>query len=171
VLGKGKPAVLDLGTGSGAIALAIKHMRPDAVVDAVDSSLDALAVAAANARALNVGISLRHGSWFTGTAGRFDLIVSNPPYVAAGDHHLQALTHEPAAALTAGQDGLDDLRAIASQAGAHLKAGGWLLLEHGWDQADAVRGLLRAAGLSGVGSRRDLAGIERCSGGQWLELG
>ncbi|MDQ6880833.1 MAG: peptide chain release factor N(5)-glutamine methyltransferase [Pseudomonadota bacterium] len=166
-----KPSVLDLGTGSGAVALAVKHSRPDASVEAVDASTDALAVAAANAKALGLDIALRQASWLTGTAGRYDLIVSNPPYVAARDPHLAALAHEPRAALAAGPDGLDDIRAIASQAAIHLEPGGWLLLEHGWDQARAVRGLLAAAGLSRVGSRRDLAGIERCSGGQRLELG
>lgn len=166
-----KPSVLDLGTGSGAIALAIKHQRPDAVVDAVDASVEALAVAAANARALDLQIGLRHASWFTGTTGRYHLVVSNPPYVAEHDPHLGALTHEPVVALTAGPDGLDAIRAIISKAPAHLHRGGWLLLEHGWHQAEAVRALLRAAGFSSVGSRSDLAGIERCSGGQWLELG
>ena len=167
----GKPSVLDLGAGSGAIALALKHSRPDAAVEAVDASMDALAVAAANVKALGLDIALRQASWLTGTTGRYDLIVSNPPYVAARDPHLVALAHEPRAALAAGWDGLDDIRAIASRAAAHLEPGGWLLLEHGWDQAEAVRALLRAAGLSHVGSRRDLAGIERCSGGQRLELG
>ncbi len=165
------PSVIDLGTGSGAVALAIKHSRPDAAVQALDSSVDALAVAAANAGALRLEIGLRHGSWLTGTTGRFTLIVSNPPYVAEHDPHLAGLVHEPLSALTAGPQGLDDIRAIASGAPAHLEPGGWLLLEHGWDQAQAVREVLRAAGLSRVGSRRDLAGIERCSGGQWLELG
>ena len=171
LLGDDKPSVLDLGTGSGAIALAVKHKRADAVVDAVDASVDALAVAAANAKALSLQIGLRHASWFAGTTGRFDLIMSNPPYVAEHDPHLGALAHEPVTALTAGPDGLDSIRAIVSQATAHLHAGGWLLLEHGWDQGKAVRALLRAARLSGVRSRHDLAGIERCSGGQWLELG
>lgn len=163
--------VVDLGTGSGAIALSIKYRRPDVLVDAVDASAEALTVAAANAKALDLPITLRHGSWLTGTSTRYDLIVANPPYIADTDPHLPALSHEPTQALAAGPDGLDDIRAICSQAAAHLKPGGWLLLEHGWQQAQAVRGLLQAAGLSHVGSRRDLAGIERCSGGQWLELG
>ncbi|MDB5947940.1 MAG: hemK [Ramlibacter sp.] len=166
-----KPSIIDLGTGSGAIALAIKNSWPDGVVEAVDVSADALVVAAANARALGLDIGLRHSSWLTGTTGRYDLIVSNPPYIAEHDPHLEGLVHEPLAALAAGPQGLDDLRAITSQAGAHLKAGGWLLLEHGWDQAEGARALFRAAGFCGVGSRRDLAGIERCTGGQWLELG
>ena len=171
VLAADKPSVVDLGTGSGAIALAIKNSRPDAVVEAVDASADALLVAVANAKALGLDIALRQSSWLTGATGRYDLIVSNPPYVADTDRHLAALAHEPLAALAAGPKGLDDIRAISAQAAVHLKPGGWLLLEHGWDQAEAVRALLQAAGLSGVRSRRDLAGIERCSGGQWLELG
>ena len=164
-------SVIDLGTGSGAIALSIKTHRPDIVVEAVDASTGALEVAASNARSLGLELTLRHASWLTGTTARFDLIVSNPPYVAQDDPHLLALKHEPRRALAAGRDGLDDIRAIASQAPAHLNPGGWLLLEHGWDQAEAVRALLRSAGLSDVGSRRDLAGIERCTGGQRLELG
>ena len=166
-----KPLVIDLGTGSGAIALAIKQARPGARVEAVDASPGALEVAAANARSLGLDVSLRLSSWLTGTAGRYDLIVSNPPYVAAQDPHLAALTHEPLSALAAGPDGLQDIRAIVAQAATHLRPGGWLLLEHGWDQAGLVRALLQAAGFAEVDSRRDLAGIERCSGGQWLELG
>jgi release factor glutamine methyltransferase len=100
--------------------------------------------------------------------GRFDLIVSNPPYVATGDPHLTALTHEPLQALTSGRDGLDDIQKIIGQAAAHLNPGGWLLLEHGHDQATRVRELLELAGFGQVQSRRDLAGIERCSGGQSL---
>ena len=165
------PSVVDLGTGSGAIALAIKKNRPHAVVTAVDASADALAVAVTNAQALSLDIALRQGSWLAGAPGCHDLIVSNPPYVAAGDPHLPALRHEPLSALAAGPDGLDAIRAIARQAPAHLKPGGWLLLEHGWDQAQAVRDLLVQAGLDQVTSRPDLAGIERCSGGQWLERG
>jgi release factor glutamine methyltransferase len=165
------PRVIDLGTGSGAIALAIKHHRPAAQVEAVDASAGALEVAQGNARALGLDVRLRLGSWLDGTPSRYDLIVSNPPYVAEGDPHLAALAHEPVAALAAGPDGLRDLGAIIGQAPAHLAAGGWLLLEHGWDQAGAVRGLLAAAGFGSVASRTDLAGLERCSGGQWLELG
>jgi release factor glutamine methyltransferase len=167
----GKPRVVDLGTGSGAIALAIKQHRPDAQVEAVDASAGALEVAGDNARRLGLEVALRQASWLTGTGTRYQLIVSNPPYVAQADPHLAALVHEPLSALAAGADGLEDIRAIAAQAPACLVAGGWLLLEHGWDQAGAVRGLLEAAGFSQVTSRRDLAGIERCSGGCWLELG
>jgi release factor glutamine methyltransferase len=169
--GRTQPSVIDLGTGSGAIALAIKQSRRDAQVEALDASADALAVASANAQALSLDISFRLASWLTGTTTRYDLIVSNPPYVASDDPHLDALAHEPRSALASGADGLHDIRAIVAQAPSHLRAGGWLLLEHGWDQAEAVRGLLEAAGLANVSSRRDLAGIERCSGGQRLELG
>ena len=161
------PRVLDLGTGSGAIALALQHQRPSAQVLAVDASHDALAVAQANAVRLGLAVQCQHGHWLQGVAGQFDAIVSNPPYIAAQDPHLAALTHEPLQALASGADGLDDIRAITAQAGAHLLPGGWLLLEHGHDQASAVRALLTAAGLVQVQSRNDLAGIARCSGGQW----
>ena len=165
------PRVADLGTGSGAIALAIKSRRPDAQVLATDRSGGALEVASANARALGLAVALRHAVWLDGIDERFDLIVSNPPYVAAGDPHLGALSHEPANALVAGPDGLDDLRTIVAQAPARLRPFGWLLVEHGYDQAAAVRELLTGAGFSRVASRRDLGGIERCCGGRWLELG
>ena len=164
------PRVIDLGTGSGAIALALQSARPDADVEAVDRSADALEVARGNAQRLGLAVRLRQADWLQG-AGRYDLVASNPPYVAEADPHLPDLAHEPRGALVAGADGLDDLRSIVAQAPAHLLPGGWLLLEHGWDQAAAVRGLLQAAGFSQVASRRDLAGISRCSGGRWLELG
>jgi len=163
--------VLDLGTGSGAIALAIKQQRPAANVEAVDASAQALAVARENAARLALAVDFLQASWFAGSQGRYDLIVSNPPYVAQDDPHLSALAHEPLGALASGPDGLRDIREIVAQAPTHLIPGGWLLLEHGWDQAEAVRALLVAAGFGAVASRRDLAGIERCSGGQWLELG
>jgi len=168
---RASPRVIDLGTGSGAIALAIRHARPDARVEAVDRSADALEVAAANAQALGLPVHLRQASWLEGAQGPYDLIASNPPYVAADDPHLPALRHEPTCALVAGPDGLDDLRAIVQAAPALLAPGGWLLLEHGWDQAAPVRALLTAAGLQDAVSRRDLAGIERCSGARRLELG
>ena len=159
------PRVADLGTGSGAIALALQHQRPDARVLAVDASEGALAVARANALRLGLAVQCVQGDWLTGLAGPFDAIVSNPPYIPAQDPHLAALTHEPLSALASGADGLDDIRHIVAQAPALLAPGGWLLLEHGWDQADAVQALLRAAGFTQVQSRRDLAGIARCSGG------
>ena len=162
--------VLDLGTGSGAIALALKHQRPDAQVHARDFSADALEVARANAQGLHLEVAFSQGSWLERIEGRFDAIVSNPPYIAQGDPHLPALAHEPLQALVSGRDGLDDIRAIIAQAPAHLHDGAWLLLEHGYDQAPAVRALLGAAGFSEVQSRQDLAGIARCSGGRW-ELG
>ena len=164
------PKVIDLGTGSGAIALALQAQRPDAQVEAVDRSAGALEVARANAARLRLPVRFRQASWLDG-AGRYDLVASNPPYVAAGDPHLPALRHEPVTALASGPDGLDDLRAIVAAAPAHLVPGGWLLLEHGWDQAEAVRGLLQDAGFVQVRSRPDLAGIPRCSGGRRLELG
>ena len=169
--GRERPRVVDLGTGSGAIALAIASRRPDAQVEGVDASREALAVAQENARRLALKVAFRHGSWLAGTAqeemlGSYDLVVSNPPYVAQADPHLAALTHEPLQALAAGPDGLDDLRTIVAQAPACLAPGGWLLLEHGWDQAGAVRALLRDAGFGEIASRADLAGIPRCTGGQ-----
>lgn len=164
--GQAQPAVIDLGTGSGAIALALQHARPDARVEAVDASADALAVARANGQRLGLPVDFRQASWLDGAAGHYDLIVSNPPYVAADDPHLAALAHEPLQALAAGPDGLQDLRAIVAQAPGCLAPGGWLLLEHGWDQAGAVQALLREAGFGQVASRNDLAGIARCTGGQ-----
>ncbi len=160
--------VLDLGTGSGAVALAIQHTRPDLRVLATDFSPGALQVAQTNATRLNLAVRFRQGAWLQAVQGRFALIVSNPPYIAEGDAHLAALTHEPLQALASGRDGLDDIRAIISQAPGHLKKGGWLLLEHGFDQAAAVRDLLRENGFAPVESRCDLSGIERCSGGQIL---
>ena len=164
------PRVIDLGTGSGAIALALQAQRPDAQVEAVDRSAEALEVARANGARLQLPVRFRRAHWLEG-AGRYDLIASNPPYVAADDPHLPALRHEPVSALAAGPDGLDDLRVIVAAAPAHLVPGGWLVLEHGWDQAEAVRRLLTDAGFVQVGSRPDLAGIPRCSGGRRLELG
>ena len=161
------PRIADLGTGSGAIALALQSQRPDALVVAVDASADALDVAQANAVRLGLPVRFVRSHWLDGVAGPFDAIVSNPPYIRADDPHLAALTHEPLSALASGADGLDDIRTITAQAPARLAPGGWLLLEHGWDQADAVQTLLRAAGFCDVGSRHDLAGIARCTGGRW----
>ena len=159
---------LDLGTGSGAVALAVKSQRPDVAVTATDASTVALAVARDNAERLGLAVDFFNGSWLQAVPGqRFDVIASNPPYIAEGDHHLVALTHEPISALTAGPDGLDDIRTIVAQAPGALHPGGWLLLEHGHDQAAAVRALLQQRGFEQVSSRTDLAGIERCSGGIW----
>jgi len=165
--GRTAPTVLDLGTGSGAIALAIQHARPDAQVMAVDRSAEALAVARANAQRLGLTVRFAEADWLDGAGTDLDLLVSNPPYVAIGDPHLAALRHEPAGALVSGPDGLDDIRRIVEAAPAHLREGGWLLLEHGYDQAAAVRALLMRRGFVQVQSRDDLAGIARCSGGIW----
>ncbi len=159
--------VLDLGTGSGAIALALKKNRPALDVTAVDASSDALAVAAANAQQHQLPVHFLQSNWFENVSGRFHLIVSNPPYVADADPHLPALRHEPLQALTAGKDGLEDLRRIIAQAPAYLQPQGWLLLEHGYDQARAVCELLEQRGFTDVQSRKDLAGVPRCSGGRW----
>ena len=159
--------VLDLGTGSGAVALALKHASPHSAVLAIDASEQALCVARANALSLGLEVTMTTSCWLESVSGVFDLIVSNPPYVREGDPHLAALGHEPLQALTAGADGLDDLRQIIAQAPAHLADGGWLLLEHGYDQADAVSLLLRDGGFEAISSRPDLAGILRCTGGRW----
>lgn len=166
-------SILDMGTGSGAIALALKSVRPDWQVTALDASTDALAVAQNNAKRLNLNVNFLHSSWFdalkNGTSNtKFDVIVSNPPYIVEGDWHMAALAHEPKQALTSGADGLDDIRKIIQQAPDFLTSGGWLLLEHGYDQADAVRDLLVQCGFKQVQSQLDLAGIERCTGGEWV---
>ena len=162
------PHIADLGTGSGAIALALKHTLPEAQVTAVDSSADAIDVAIANAHRLGLEIVTHVGNWCEPLAGQsLDLIVSNPPYVADGDTHLAQLPHEPLSALVAGKDGLDDIRNIVAQSADHLKPGAWLLLEHGYDQAQPVQDLLANQGFVSVQSRPDLAGILRCTGGQW----
>lgn len=161
--------VLDLGTGSGAIALAIQHQRPQAEVVAVDASAGALATAQHNAQQLKLPVQFLLGSWLAPVQGQaFDLIVSNPPYIAEGDDHLAALTHEPITALTAGPDGLNDIRQIIRDAKSNLKPGGWLLLEHGYDQAQAVSQLLAQAGYAQVQTRKDLGDQNRCTGGQTL---
>jgi release factor glutamine methyltransferase len=167
-LGGESPTVADLGTGSGAIALAIRHRHPAAQVTATDFSPAALAVARDNAARLRLPVRFALGDWWQPLAGeRFALAVSNPPYIAGDDAHLTALTHEPTAALTPGGDGLDAIRQIAASAAGHLLPGGWLLFEHGHDQADAVQALLTNHGFEAVRSERDLAGIARCTGGRW----
>jgi release factor glutamine methyltransferase len=162
--------VLDLGTGSGAIALAIAHERPQAAVLGCDAAAGALVVAQENAQRLRLAnVQFVQSSWFSQIgAQRFDLIVSNPPYIAAADPHLGQgdVRFEPASALASGADGLDDIRHIVSHAQAHLQPAGWLLLEHGYDQAAQVRALLQQAGYLEVFSACDLAGIERVSGGR-----
>lgn len=161
--------VLDLGTGSGAIALSLAHARPGVEFVAVDVSPDALAVAYENAQRLGISnISFMQSNWYAALDTQlFDLIVSNPPYVAVGDAHLRHgdLRFEPLSALSSGEDGLDDIRRIVSEAPVHLKPGGWLLFEHGYDQAAKVRELLQLAGFNAIFSACDLAGIERVSGG------
>jgi len=158
--------VLDLGTGTGAIALAVKQERPLAEVHASDASDAALAVARENAARHALDIRFHHGDWWTPfTGAAFDVVVSNPPYIAENDAHLERgdVRFEPRTALAAGKDGLDDIRRIVSGARTHLAPGGWLLLEHGHDQAQAVADLLRAAGFRETACRRDLAGNDRVS--------
>jgi len=158
-------AVADLGSGSGAIALALKKHRPAARVVAVEASAAALEVARRNAVRLALEVEWRHGRWCQPLSGEsYELIVSNPPYVAEGDPHLASLGYEPPQALIAGADGLDAIRAIVAQAPAHLARGGWLLIEHGLGQDEAVRRLLVAAGLEEARTWPDLAGIPRVSG-------
>ncbi len=159
--------VLDLGTGSGAIALAIKSSRPACEVHATDASPSALAVAQGNAQTLGLAVAFHEGSWWNAVpAGRFDLVLSNPPYIAEDDPHLYALVHEPRSALVAPEDGLGDLRCIIEGAPARLQPGGWLLLEHGHTQGGAAADLMARAGFVDVGHRHDLAGHVRCTGGR-----
>jgi release factor glutamine methyltransferase len=170
--------IVDLGTGSGAIAVAlavalsaslVARVAGAATVVATDLSAEALAVAGRNAQRHGVALTLAPGPWWDAVApqARFDLAVSNPPYIAEGDPHLAALRHEPAGALSSGRDGLHALTALIDGAPAHLHPGGWLLLEHGHDQAPAVRALLNAQGFDAIETRVDLAGLPRCSGGRW----
>lgn len=167
VPGDASARVLDLGTGSGCVAISIALARPLAQVVATDSSPAALAVARGNAQALEArNLRLLAADWYAGISGRFDLIVSNPPYIAAADPHLATgdLRFEPADALSPGGDGLDALRAIIAGAPAHLRASGWLLVEHGWDQGEAVGSLLAAAGFAHRSTHHDLGGHHRVSG-------
>jgi len=170
---QGECRVLDLGTGSGAIALSLAHARPNSAVMAVDASAAALEVAALNAQQLGIqNVRLLRSDWFSELQGeQFDMIVSNPPYIAADDAHLAQgdVRFEPRAALVSGADGLDDIGRIAAHAKGFLHTDGWLLLEHGYDQAARVCAILRQAGFAGVFSARDLSGIERVSGGTRLD--
>jgi release factor glutamine methyltransferase len=162
------PRVLDLGTGSGAIALAIRHRCPHAEVSALDASAEALAVARQNAERLGLPVRFVASDWWEAVApDSVDLAVSNPPYIAADDPHLAALAHEPIAALTPGGDGLGAIDRLVQGAPTRLRRGGWLLVEHGFDQAPAVRQRLLAAGFDNVSTRLDLEGRDRCSGGRW----
>ena len=168
-----RPAVLDLGTGSGAIALALKKACPRARVWAGERSARALAVARGNAQRLGLDVRFAQGDWWDALAGEpdvpvFDLVVSNPPYIAADDPHLAALTHEPLSALVAGDAGLADIRRIAEGAAGRLRAGGWLLFEHGWEQAAQVQALLQRIGLDEVSTRVDIEGRARCTGGRLI---
>lgn len=165
----GACSLADLGTGSGAIALAIVQNRADARVVATDASPEALAAARDNARRLGLEVEFRLGDWCAPLAGElFDMLVSNPPYIRADDAHLAQgdVRFEPAMALASGADGLDAIRAIVACAPAHLKPGGWLLFEHGYDQALAVGGLMRAAGFVEVDSLVDLLGHARVTLGR-----
>jgi len=159
--------VLDLGTGSGAIALALKFHMKDSRVTAVEADLSALLTAKRNATKLGLDVDFRHGRWFEPVAGeRFDVVVANPPYVAEGDPHLPGLRFEPRGALVSGPDGLDAIREIVTQVGEFLRPGGWLLLEHGLGQESAVRVLLTNGGLESATTWPDLAGIPRVTGGK-----
>ena len=162
--------LLDLGTGSGCVAITLALELPQARVAAADISAAALAVARANATLLGANVSFIESDWLARFGDRrFDVILSNPPYVAAADPHLTEgdLRFEPLSALACGADGLDAIRRIVAAASRHLEAGGWLLFEHGYDQADALRELLAAAGFTDIEQHRDLAGIVRVSGGRW----
>lgn len=165
--------IADLGTGSGAIALAIQSQRPHACLLATDASPSALAVAAGNAQRLKLPVQFlqgREADWFAPLHHqRLHLIASNPPYIADSDPHLHKLTHEPQMALTSGSDGLHAIRSIIARAAEHLHDGGWLVLEHGHDQAECVRTLLAEQRFNSISTRRDLAGVERCTGAQVMQ--
>lgn len=163
------PRVLDLGTGSGAIALALARALPLAQVTAVDRSLPALAVAQDNGQRLGLPVRWLHSDWFSALAGeRFQVIVSNPPYLADDDPHLLHVRHEPWSALVAGEQGMADLLHLVREAPCYLRDTGWLLLEHGATQAVAVRAALFQCGYAQVQTWQDLSGQDRVSGGQWL---
>jgi release factor glutamine methyltransferase len=163
--------LLDMGTGSGAIALAVAHALKKsgraANIVALDASRQALDVARQNAGDLGLDAAFCESDWFSAVTGGFHVIASNPPYIADSDPHLPALVHEPLRALAAGSDGLQDIRRIICQAPDHLQTDGWLLLEHGFDQEERVAQLLRQRGFAEIQNRPDLAGIIRCTGGRW----
>jgi release factor glutamine methyltransferase len=166
-----RPAVVDLGTGSGAIALALKNGCPRAEVWAVERSAAALAVARANANRLGLDVRFAAGDWWDALppgagAPAFDLVVSNPPYIAPDDPHLAGLAHEPRDALVADAGGLADIARIASDAPARMAHGGWILIEHGWTQAEAVARILADAGFEAIATRADIEGRPRCTGGR-----
>ena len=164
-----RPCILDLGTGSGCIAITLALELPQAQVSAADVSAAALAIARDNSCRLGASVRLVESDWFSAVgAEQFDVVVANPPYVPANDPHLAQgdLRHEPINALQSGADGLDAIRQILADAHEHLRAGGWLLLEHGYDQAFAVAGLLAVAEFEAIEQHRDLAGIVRVSGGR-----
>jgi release factor glutamine methyltransferase len=161
--------ILDLGTGSGAIALAIKKERPLCAVTAVDASVGALQIAKENATALKLGIEFLHSDWFSALSERcFDVVLANPPYIAADDPHLQQgdLRFEPVSALASAAQGLQDIQRISAAAPAWLSVGGWLMLEHGYDQGEAVRKILLQNNFSEITTRRDLSGHERVTLGR-----
>ena len=166
------PTVVDLGTGSGAVALAIKANAQHAQVTALDLNPEALALARLNGQRLQLDVHWMESNWLQGIqgpqTGGFDVVVSNPPYIKENDPHLAQLLFEPVSALTAGADGLRDIRTIIQQAPSHLNTNGWLLLEHGWNQANAVAQLLTQQGFTDVQSRTDLGGNTRCTGGKWV---
>jgi release factor glutamine methyltransferase len=167
-----RPTVLDLGTGSGAIALALKNACPRAEVWAVERSAAALAVAQENARRLRLEVRFAAGDWWAALppaagAPTFDLVVSNPPYIAGDDAHLDDLGHEPRDALVAADGGLADIARIAADAPQRMAAGGWLLFEHGWTQAEAVARILAHAGFETIATHTDIAQRPRCTGGRW----
>jgi release factor glutamine methyltransferase len=163
--------ILDLGTGSGAIAITLALQRPLSTVLAVDASAEALTIAQENARRLGAAnVECATGNWYaTLDVKNFDIIVSNPPYIAASDLHLASgdLRFEPRQALASGEDGLNDLRQIIAGAPAHLIEGGWLLLEHGYDQSAAITALLQQHGFEAIRTLQDLAGLDRVSAGRW----
>lgn len=166
------PSLLDLGTGSGCIAITLALEAPHVQITAVDASSRALAVAQKNADALKARVAFRAGSWFEPLPGtRFDVIVSNPPYIKADDPHLAQgdVRFEPPSALASGPDGLDDIRTIMATSPGHLKPGGWLLFEHGYDQAEAMVAVMEQGGFTAIEQHRDLAGIIRVTLGQWQD--